>query len=166
LGFRASQVLSRSRRRKEPLPLLFPLSPFKSKRLPAPCPASLRVFRPKPAGVSPRRGRRPAWRFPPTTRSHLLKRPQSADYFFLSKPSGSLRSPRNLSLHPKLSRLTGGGTFVSALRHRFSSVLPFGSRAILVDSYRNFRSSGFVPPTFAGFALFGSQAVIMFSITR
>jgi hypothetical protein len=52
------------------------------------------------------------------------------------------------------------------LRHRFSSVLPFGSRAILVVSYRNFRPSGFVPPAFAGFALFDSQAVLVFNHFR
>jgi hypothetical protein len=38
------------------------------------------------------------------------------------------------------------------LRRQLSLVLPFGSRAILVVSYRNFRPSGFVPPAFAGFA--------------
>jgi hypothetical protein len=52
------------------------------------------------------------------------------------------------------------------LRRRFSPVLRFGSRAILVVPYRNFRSSGFVPPAFAGFAFFDGQAVIVFIITR
>jgi lipid-A-disaccharide synthase-like uncharacterized protein len=52
------------------------------------------------------------------------------------------------------------------LRHRFSPVLRFGSRAILVVSYHNFRPSGFVPPVFTGFALFGGQAILVFTITR
>jgi hypothetical protein len=52
------------------------------------------------------------------------------------------------------------------LRRQFSLVLPFGSRAIMVALYRNFRSSGFVPPAFAGFALFGSQAIMVLVITR
>jgi len=39
-----------------------------------------------------------------------------------------------------------------ALRPRFLPGLPFGSRAILVTFYDDFRPTGFVPPAFAGFA--------------
>jgi hypothetical protein len=54
-----------------------------------------------------------------------------------------------------------------ALRHQFSLVLPFGSRAILAGwghslsnfSY-NFRPSGFASPVFTGFAILGSSAVM------
>jgi hypothetical protein len=52
------------------------------------------------------------------------------------------------------------------LRRQLSLVLPFGSRAIVVALYRNFRPTGFVPPAFAGFAFFGSQAIIVFFMTR
>jgi hypothetical protein len=53
-----------------------------------------------------------------------------------------------------------------ALRRRFSPVLPFGCRAILVILCRDFRPSGFVPPAFAGFAFFGNQAVMVFMHVR
>jgi hypothetical protein len=50
------------------------------------------------------------------------------------------------------------------LRRKFSLGLPFGSRAIVV-AFRNFRPSDLVPPAFAGFSLFGGQAILVFIIT-
>jgi hypothetical protein len=67
------------------------------------------VSRHKRSGISPRRGRRPAWPFSPTAPSHLLENDPAADYFFISRskePSRALvtsLSSRGVSAYRKVA---------------------------------------------------------------
>jgi hypothetical protein len=87
------------------------------------------VFLQSGLALSPRRGRRPVWPFPPTACPTSLKDEPAADYFFLSKASVPSREPTAFSLRPSPSRLTGGGTPFPVPHAAISRLWATGDRA-------------------------------------
>ena len=84
LGVWTSQALPTEKPEKKCLSFPQPLSFFLLNRLTAiqkRNPRGVRLFR---LGISPRKGRRPVWPFPPTVLRYLLGSPPTAGYFFTS----------------------------------------------------------------------------------